>query len=137
MTDLLFVDTSAWFALVNRRDPDHRAAREALETFRGRLLTSNFIFDETVTLCLYRLGRDAAVRVGEELRAGVSVDLARATVEDETNAWSLFRDRADKEYSFTDCVSFVMMRRLGIEQAAAFDEDFRREGFSVLPGGKR
>ena len=133
MKNLLFVDTSAWFALVNRRDPDHQAARETLESFRGRLVTSNFIFDETVTLCRYRLGRETAVRVGEGLLGGDLADLARATVKDEVAAWNLFRQRADKSYSFTDCISFVMMRRLGLEQAAAFDDGFRREGFTVVP----
>lgn len=133
MTSLLFVDTSAWFALVNRRDPDHRAARKALESFRGRLVTSNFVFDETVTLCLHRLGRDSAVRVGEALRGGKTVDFVRATARDEASAWELFRRRDDKDYSFTDCVSFVLMRRLGIDHAAALDDDFRREGFAVLP----
>jgi predicted nucleic acid-binding protein len=133
VTDLLFVDTSVWFALVNRRDPDHRAARRALESFRGRLVTSNYVFDETVTLCLYRLGHDVALRVGDELRGGKLVDLARAGIADEAAAWDLFRRRADKQYSFTDCVSFVMMRKLGIEQAAAFDDGFRREGFTSVP----
>ena len=50
-----FVDTSAWFAYANRHDPDHQRIRTVLQTFQGRLVTSNFIFDETVTLCLYRL----------------------------------------------------------------------------------
>ena len=45
-----FVDTSAWFAYANREDPDHQRIRNVLQTFQGRLLTSNFIFDETVTL---------------------------------------------------------------------------------------
>ena len=49
-----FVDTSAWFAYANREDPDHQRTRNILQTFQGRLLTSNFIFDETVTLCLYQ-----------------------------------------------------------------------------------
>jgi predicted nucleic acid-binding protein len=129
----LFVDTSAWFALANRRDPDHRAARETLENFPGRLVTSSFIFDETVTLCLYRLGHDVALRVGDELRGGELADIARTTDDDETRAWKLFSQRADKQYSFTDCVSFVIMKRLRISQVAAFDDDFRREGFSVLP----
>jgi predicted nucleic acid-binding protein len=133
VTRRIFVDTSAWFALANRRDPDHRTARGALESFRGRLVTSNFVFDETVTLCLYRLGRNAALRVGDELRSGNVADIARATGDDEVAAWGLFRERSDKQYSFTDCISFVMMKRLGIEQAAAIDEDFRREGFLVVP----
>ena len=133
MTELLFVDTSAWFAYANRADVEHAAVREALESFRGRLVTSNFVFDETVTLCLYRLGREAAIRVGDTLQASRAVELVRATPEDERSAWGLFRERVDKTYSFTDCVSFVVMKRLGIGQAAALDEDFRREGFQVVP----
>lgn len=133
MSDPLFVDTSAWFALVNRGDPDHALARETLESFRGRLVTSNFIFDETVTLCLYRLGHPAAVQVGTTLADPGAVDLLRTTPEDERAAWELFSSRADKRYSFTDCTSFVMMKRMGLRRVAAFDEDFRREGFETAP----
>jgi predicted nucleic acid-binding protein len=133
VTRRLYVDTGAWFALANRGDPDHRVVQRALASFRGRLVTSSFVFDETVTLCLYRLGRDVALRVGDELRRGDLADLVRVTSDDEASAWKLFRQRADKEYSFTDCTSFVIMKRLGIERAAALDDDFRREGFSVLP----
>jgi predicted nucleic acid-binding protein len=129
----LFVDTSAWFAFVNRSDPEHVRARQAIEAFRGRLLTSNFVFDETVTLCRYRLGHEAAVRVGETLHMPRVVELVRASHEDEQAAWRVFVERSDKRYSFTDCVSFVMMRRLGLGRAAALDDDFRREGFQVVP----
>jgi predicted nucleic acid-binding protein len=62
-----FVDTSAWFAYVNRLDPNHTRIRSLLQTFQGRLVTSNFIFDETVTLCLYRLAYRVAAMVGEVL----------------------------------------------------------------------
>ena len=71
----------------SNRDPDHRAVRGALESFRGRLVTSNFVFDETVTLCLYRLGHDVAQRVGDELRGGELADIVRSTPDDETRAW--------------------------------------------------
>ena len=133
MRDLLFVDTSAWFALVNRRDPDHAAARKLFDDFKGRLVTSNFILDETVTLCAYRLGHSTAVKVGETLLDANTGELVRASADDEHRAWELFCDRMDKDYSYTDCVSFTMMRRLGISRAAALDEDFRREGFEVCP----
>jgi len=59
------------------------------------------------------------------------VDLVRVTSSDERAAWELFLQRPDKTYSYTDCTSFVLMRRLGIAQAAAFDADFEREGFEV------
>ena len=133
MSEPLFVDTSAWFAFVNRGDRDHAAVRRLLADHAGRLVTTNLVFDEAVTLCARRLGHTAAVRLGEALLDARLVDFVRAGHEDETRAWDLFRRRSDKDYSFTDCVSFVVMRRLGITRAAALDEDFRGEGFVVLP----
>lgn len=129
----LFVDTSAWYAYVNRRDPDHKKVRRLLGTFPGKLVTSNFVFDETVTFCLMRQGHALAAQVGDTLRDPAVVDLLRISADDETAAWNLFLDRPDKEYSFTDCTSFVLMRRLGLQQAASLDRDFQREGFEVLP----
>jgi predicted nucleic acid-binding protein len=128
-----FVDTSAWFAYANREDPDHQRIRTALQTFQGRLITSNFIFDETVTLCLYRLGRQVAATVGEVLRDPTVVAMLRIAPADEQNAWVLWLARPDKTYSFTDCTSFVVMRRLGLQSAIAVDTDFQREGFLLLP----
>lgn len=129
----LFVDTSAWFAYVNRRDPEHKLVSAAVHAFEGRLLTSNFVFDETVTFCLYRLGHEAATALGNVLLDSAEVDLIRLTAADEQAAWDLFKERKDKNYSFTDCTSFVLMRRLGIRRALALDADFRQEGFEILP----
>lgn len=61
------------------------------------------------------------------------VELLRVTADDERSAWQLFLGRPDKKYSFTDCTSFVVMRRLGITTAAALDDDFVREGFRIVP----
>lgn len=131
--DRLFVDTSAWFAYVNRKDPDHDAVRRALNSFQGRLTTTNFILDETISLCRYRLGHPAAKALGSALLDSQTVDLVRTTPEDEHGAWMLFCQRPDQRYSFTDCTSFVVMRRLQIPLALALDEDFRAEGFVVVP----
>jgi predicted nucleic acid-binding protein len=128
-----FVDTSAWFAYVNRRDPDHQAIRQVLRPFAGRLVTTSYIFNETITICGNRLGHGTAAKVGELLRDDSVVDLVRVTAQDEETAWELYLDRADKAYSFTDCTSFVIMRRLGIHQSVSLDEDFRHEGFETLP----
>lgn len=129
----LFVDTSAWFAYANRKDPEHAVVRDFFSGFRGRLITSNFVFDETISLCLYRLGHKAAQRVGSVLQAMETVDLIRVTPEDEQAAWALCCKRSDQRYSFTDCTSFELMRRLRIAGALALDDDFRAEGFQVVP----
>jgi uncharacterized protein len=127
----LFVDTSAWFAYVNRDDPAHERVVRALEEFPGILLTSSYVFDETITLCLARLGHAAAARTGEALLDPELTDLVRITAADERAAWQLFVTRPDKTYSFTDCTSFALIRRLGIQDVAALDLDFRREGFAL------
>ena len=95
-------------------------------------MTSNFVFDETVTFCRLRFGHQPAATVGETLRDPAVVNLVRVSVEDEVRAWRLFCDRPDKEYSYTDCTSFVLMRRLGLNEALSLDRDFQREGFSML-----
>ena len=129
-----FVDTSAWLSFANRKDAHHRRVKRALRELGGRLVTSNFVFDETTTLCRSRLGHAFALLVGDTLRDADTVDLVRVTADDESRAWALFAERGDKRYSFTDCTSFVLMRRLGIRQAGSLDADFAREGFGVLPG---
>lgn len=99
----------------------------------GRITTSNFIFDETISLCRYRLGHAAATRVGSVLLDTNTVDLIRITPEDEQAAWTLFCQRPDRRYSFTDCASFALMRRLRIGTALALDDDFRIEGLQLVP----
>lgn len=129
----LFVDTSAWFAFVNRKDPKHSQVKETLHTFQGRLIISNYIFDETISLCLYRLGYHAARMVGSVLLSPDYVDMVHISIEDERIAWGLFCNRPDQDYSFTDCTSFTLMRRLGLDTVLALDADFAIEKFVVLP----
>jgi hypothetical protein len=128
-----FVDTGAWYAYINAKDPDHFKVREILESFNGRLVTSSYIFDEIVTLVLGRLGHQRAVKVGEVLLSPRAVEMVRIRAVDEQSAWQLFQERSDKMYSFTDCTSFVLMRRLNLTKALTLDEHFAQEGFEVVP----
>ncbi|MGH8624930.1 MAG: type II toxin-antitoxin system VapC family toxin, partial [Gammaproteobacteria bacterium] len=65
----VFVDTGAWYALIDRADPDHGDVTTQFKAYRGRLVTSNFVFDETLTLLRYRLGWQSAHAFGEQMRA--------------------------------------------------------------------
>ena len=104
-----------------------------MRQWKGRLVTSNFVFDETMTLLLARGGSAAALSLGESLRDPGMVQMVRISPEDEEESWSLFVAHRDKTYSFTDCTSFAIMRRIGLEAAIATDRHFRQAGFQVEP----
>lgn len=129
----IFVDTGTWYALVDRNDPDHPAAREFFEANRLPLVTSNFVFDETLTLLRRRLGWAVACEFGRGLRESGLASIAYVTVEDEDAAWILFRKFRDKEFSYTDCTSFAMMERLKLRTAFAFDRHFAAMEYQVEP----
>ncbi|HFD40123.1 MAG TPA: PIN domain-containing protein [Anaerolineae bacterium] len=129
-----FVDTSAWFALKDRASPDHDRAIDFLRTWSGDLITSNFIIDETITVALYKLGYWAAYELGSTLWKRQYAHLIYVTKADQLAAWDLFQRYSDKRFSFTDCTSFVIMRRLGLLYAFAFDDHFEQVGrFIRLP----
>ena len=133
MIEYPFVDTGAWFAYINASDPDHQRVREFLDKYPGRLVTSTYVFDETVTLTQARLGHRRALAVGGTLLEPAVVEMIHVTPADEKAAWNLFEKRPDKSYSFTDCTSFVVMRRQKIVKAVTLDDHFSQEGFTVVP----
>lgn len=134
----VFVDTGAWYDYLTMEDdaealsPDDERLARILEAEAIELVASTYVFDEVVTLVQARLGSEAAVQAGNLLRDPSIVRLEPVMAEDEEAAWRLFQDRPDKTYSFTDCTSFVLMARMGIEAAATTDSDFEREGFANL-----
>ena len=129
----VFVDTGAWYALADRKDPDHAPIKQCLDQYRGRLLTSNFVLDESVTLLRYRLGWRVAEQVGGVLMNGSAARLVRISEADEEHAWDIFSRYSDQSFSFTDCTSFALVKRLKIETNIAIDRDFRAYGLICLP----
>lgn len=132
MTDTVFVDTSALYAFINARDPDHKRVKDYLQGYKGQLLISNFIFDEIITLVMARMGHDKAVLTGNTLLNPREFILTRCKTSDELKAWKLFVNRPDKKYSFTDCTSFVIMKKLGINKSLSTDAHFIQEGFETV-----
>ncbi len=99
----------------------------------ARLTTSDYILDETVTLVRARGGHGAARTLGDLLLKTAVVDLAGVTSQVRDQAWDLFVRHDDKDFSFTDCTSFVIMQTLGLTDAFAFDEHFAQMGFRLWP----
>lgn len=73
-----------------------------------------------------RLGHESAVQFGHRLLIEAATPAIRVTPEDERWAWEIFRQHQDKRFSFVDCTSFAIMKRIGMQIAFAFDEDFRQ-----------
>lgn len=129
----IFVDTGAWYALVDARDPHHDPVVESMREYRGHLITSNFVFDETLTLARYRLGWQVAHRLGERLRDLRLTRLERVSPKDEEAAWSIFSRYRDKSFSFTDCTSIALVRRMELPRCLTLDADFRTFGLHCIP----
>jgi uncharacterized protein len=129
----VFVDTSAWYDLLFSGAPKHDAIVRLMRQPGASLVTSTYVLDELVALLLARSDHTTAARAGRHLRSSSEVRVEHPDATEELQAWSLFLDRPDKTYTLTDCLSFVMMRRLKIEAAIATDDHFRQEGFVVLP----
>ncbi len=125
---LIFVDTGAWFARFVPTDRDHLAARDWFERNAHALVSTDYVVDELLTLFKVRGEFQRALVVGPSLLGGELCSLEFVTRGDVENAWNVFSTHQDKGWSFTDCVSRVVMERLQVTIAVAFDEHFRQFG---------
>ena len=128
-----FVDTSGWYDLLYSGSPWHMEIVQLMRGPGAAFVTSTYVLDELVALLVKRSDHATAARAGSHVRSAAEVRVEHPDVTEELRAWTLFLERPDKSYTLTDCLSFVMMRRLKIETAIATDEHFRQEGFVVLP----
>lgn len=121
----MFVDTGAWYAIADASDRHHAAARAFYldRAPSGRLVTTDLVVCETWALVAAHLGRTAAVTFWETLRVTRIPILTIESVDLEA-AWRILLSFADQDFSFTDCTSFAVMERLGLDEAFAFDVHF-------------
>ncbi|MGH9010934.1 MAG: type II toxin-antitoxin system VapC family toxin [Acidimicrobiia bacterium] len=134
------VDTGAWIALLNRGDQHAAAATEryrTLSTEGVRLMTTNYIVDETATRLRYGAGLDAALAYRRMLDDSVKARRLRITWIDETmerEAWRILEQYRDVTLSLTDATTAATARRTRIDEIFGFDRDFEALGLLVLPG---
>jgi len=130
----VYADTSALHVLLDGDDAQHEAATRVWEQLRRSdavLATTNYVVVETLALCQRRLGMLAARLFAEEFAPVLAVEWVDQTTHEVGVAAMLAANRRD--LSLVDCVSFEVMRRLGIRRAFAVDEHFREQGFEVVP----
>ncbi|MCS4134681.1 type II toxin-antitoxin system VapC family toxin [Salinibacter ruber] len=132
----VFLDTGYVIALEAADDQHHEPAvshwREIGPEYTS-IVTTTYVFDECVTFFNGRGHHAKAVEIGWRLRKSPRIEVVPETRTLLEAAWTRFRDRPDKRYSLTDCFSFVLMDRRGLDHALAFDDHFRQAGFQCLP----
>ena len=126
------MDTSAWYAIIDKNDRDHPTAITKMQNLDRPLVTSNYVLNEILTLLKARLGPSVAIPFGRKLWNQEVASLVRITEKDEGRAWGIFEQYEDKGFSFTDCTSFALMERLEINTAFVFDDHFVQYGKFVI-----
>lgn len=142
---MIFVDTGFFFALFAKEERErHAQAKALLLTLEGQklsdaLITTDHVIFETITLIQATVKRNAharAVQVGEKLYGERLARIYRTTFDEQLEAFAYLKQHRDKEYSAVDCLSFVVMLKLGIEEAWTFDGHFEHR-FIARPGPPR
>lgn len=132
--EAILVDTSAWFALLNKRDASHETLSRFFEQEKHyRYITTNYIIDETITLVRTKLGHNVALEAARLFQRGELARVIQVTEEIQGRAFQLFEKYSDKGFSFTDCTSFAVMELFAIQKALSLDRDFRQAGFIAMP----
>jgi uncharacterized protein len=133
----IFADTAGWGHMVDASQEYHtRAAtlyRHARQQGR-KLITTNYILTELVALLLspLRIPRPRLTAFIEGLKVSPHVEIVHVDPTLDAQAWQLFTERPDKEWSLVDCASFVVMRQRGLREAFTTDHHFEQAGFVCL-----
>lgn len=134
---MIFVDTGGWIAILNRRDQHHQDAVTIFNTLQQqqmRLLTTDYVIDETVTRLRYDTNHSIAVmfltRIELLVETGV-LTIAEIDKDIFEEAKVLFRQYDSARLSFTDCTSFVVCGENNISEAFAFDQHFPIMGINL------
>jgi uncharacterized protein len=132
----VFVDTSAFVALVDKRDRNHVAAKRLLKRIarqKRQLVTSTYVLDETLTLIRLKIGHHVAVEFGENVAKTAWCRTIEVLEDTRAAAWQIFVRYTDQRFSFTGCTSFALMQAMGLSEAFTFDRsDYRAAGFIPL-----
>jgi len=130
----LFVDTSAIYAALNARDEHHLAARDRwtdLLSGDEPLVTSNYVLVEAAALLGRRVGLQAVRDLQTEFAPALEISWVGEPLH--ARAVAALLTTGTRDLSLVDCVSFEIMRGLGLDTAFAFDDHFAQRGFRCIP----
>ena len=133
MENEIFVDTSVFYAFLDKDDKEHKKVKKIFKQYENKLITSNYIIDEFITLLRVRKipFKKFEVFIDEIFEEDI-LKVLKITVETEIAAWNLLKKYKEHPFSFTDCTSFVLMNKNKIKSCLSFDKHFVIAGFLNL-----
>jgi predicted nucleic acid-binding protein len=127
----VFADTFYFLALLNKSDEAHAKARERSASI-DKLITTDWVLTELADGLASSRHRNMFVQTRQELLADADVQVVPLDMQIYGEGIELYAKRPDKEWSLTDCISFVVMRREAITEALTGDHHFAQAGFVAL-----
>jgi predicted nucleic acid-binding protein len=131
----IFVDTSGFYAMLVHSDDKHPMAKRFFRDARRRkhvFLTTDYVLSETATLLKARGFVHLLQTFFETLDESDACRIAWTDADSFQNVRTYFLKHADQEWSFTDCLSFRVMKRLRLREALTKDSHFEHAGFTAL-----
>ncbi len=127
-----FADTSLHVSLANPRDVNHRAAVTLAGDIRSRIVTTEYVLVELGNWLSRSGDRAAFLILMDQIREDPVISVAWASPELFGRGMDVYRQRPDKDWSLTDCISFAFMKEGGITDALTADHHFEQAGFRAL-----
>jgi hypothetical protein len=134
--ELVFVDTGAWVALADEDDEHHEDAVSIyplLLKTSAKLLTSNLVIAESYILIVRSLGHDAAIAFLDKINGSPRIVRVSSNSDLEKEAEGILKKYQDQDFSYTDAVSFTIMKRQKIKKSFSFDKHFQTMGYIKIP----
>lgn len=128
----VFVDAWYYLALFSKDDEAHEAVVRWSKEVKRPIVTTDFVLLEVGNVLKRGPARGWLIEIVRSLRGDPDATVVPASRELVDQGLRLFGQRADKEWSLTDCISFVVMREHGIAEVLTGDHHFEQAGFTIL-----
>lgn len=135
MSRRVFVDTSAWLAVMDTNDSRHSQAVEVytrLLESQTILITTILVVGETHILLRRKVGQEKALIFLNNINTSPRIEIVYPDAQLEIAAKVILRQHLDQDFSLTDAISFALMRKAKMEAAFAYDRHFATAGFTLL-----
>jgi hypothetical protein len=128
----IFADTFVFLAMISANDAAHAASVRLMNSLRNPLVTTAWVLTELADGLCARETRHLFLATEERIRSDKQFSVVPATQALFNEGCKLYRERNDKNWSLTDCISFVVMKDRGIKDVLTGDHHFEQAGFNAL-----